>query len=57
MATPDRLKFKIPRLIEGEAVGRFAIVALISAIVCRCILAGAFAAASWWALQRLLFGL
>lgn len=54
MATRDRLKFKIPRLFEGEAVGRFAIVALIVAVAFRCTFAAAFAAASWWVMHNLM---
>jgi hypothetical protein len=40
----DHLKFKFPRLGEGEAEGRFAITALVLTIVIRLALAGVLAA-------------
>jgi hypothetical protein len=39
----DRLAFKIPGLIEGEAVGRFAMVVLLAVVTGRFVLAAAFA--------------
>jgi len=56
-ATPqDRLNFKVPRLIEGEAVGRFAIVVLLVTVALRLMLAAGVAATlSWTVAQRLFF--
>jgi hypothetical protein len=48
------LELKIPRLFEGKAVGRFAIIALVVVVVCRFSLAALLASLSVWVAARLL---
>jgi len=50
----DYLVLRFRRLGEGEAEGRFAIVVLFAALICRFALAGAIASVSLWGAMRLL---
>jgi hypothetical protein len=49
----NRLVLRAPRLFEGEAVGCFAIVALLAVATCRFILAAMLAGLTIWTAARL----